>query len=161
MKPEERVSKLNPVLAKDDHSRSQGEHEAMLPQLEEGKPDLLLGGTGVRLTDAQKKRIRVYCIERDGPKCVICGRDADTLHLEIDHVNGDSTNHSASNLRLAHHSCNSRAWSRSFAARKLSDQPKREREGCWHRSWTWSPLHQRSGSTMNTSHRFAGSVSTR
>ena len=127
MKPEGGVSKFKPVLAKDDHCRNQGEHVGVPPQLEEGKQYIWLGGTGPRLTDAQKKRIRVYCVNRDGPKCMICGRDADTLHLEIDHINGDACNNSAANLRLAHHSCNSRAWNRSIAVQKLSGQPKREK----------------------------------
>lgn len=97
--------------------------------LEEGEPNPWLGGRGTRLTPAQKRRIKEYCLKRDGPKCMICGRDemADPrTNLEIDHKDDNASNHFASNLQLAHHVCNSRRWNRDFRNKQISDQPKRE-----------------------------------
>ena len=36
-----------------------------------------LGGRGARLTAAQKRRIRNYCLKRDRNQCMICSREAD------------------------------------------------------------------------------------
>ena len=82
----------------------------------EGEANPWLGGSGVRLTPSQKQRIKASCLKRDGSRCKICLREeADPeRNLEIDHIDGNAANHHASNLRLVHHSCNSKEWNRKF-----------------------------------------------
>lgn len=95
---------------------------------EKGEADVWLGGRGPRLTPSQRRRIREFCIKRDGTRCMICGRDADLASLEIDHKDGNAGNNLASNLQLVHHSCNSKQWNRMFSMGKLpSVQGKREK----------------------------------
>lgn len=90
--------------------------ETKLPAaLEKEKATVWLGGRGARLTPAQKHRIREYCLDRDGSRCMLCHRDADSCTLEIDHIDGNASNHMATNLRLVHHACNSRDWNRQHA----------------------------------------------
>src|SRR3990172_12269440 len=69
-----------------------------------------LGGSGVRLTKYQKRRIRDYCLKRDGLKCMICLHDEpNPQNLQIHHKDHHAENHHASNLCLAHVDCNTRA----------------------------------------------------
>jgi hypothetical protein len=97
------------------------------PAYSEGYRDTWLGGRGPRLTPYQKQRIREYCLERDGNRCMICSKEErDPLNLEIDHEDGNSVNHHTSNLRLVHHRCNSREWNRRFwNTQQVSTQSKR------------------------------------
>ena len=111
----------------DDIYKDQGD-EVVLAHQEEREANLWLGGRGARLTPSQKKRIREFCLKRDGIKCMLCGREVDALSLEIDHKDGNAANHFASNLQLVHHSCNSREWNRtSLSVQQASDQCKREK----------------------------------
>lgn len=90
--------------------------------------DIWMGGRGARLTPAQKKRIKERCLQRDGSKCMLCGRDEpDHWHdLEIHHVDGNASNHSFPNLQLAHHICNSRDWNqKQYGVHQASSQVKR------------------------------------
>lgn len=58
---------------------------------------------------------------------MLCGRDEDPVRLEIDHINGNASDHWASNLRLVHHSCNARHWNQGFqSGQRVSHQPKEE-----------------------------------
>src|SRR3989304_2816802 len=78
--------------------------------LTEREPDIWLGGSGVRLTKYQKRRIRDYCLKRDGLKCMICLRDEpNPQNLQIHHKDHHAENHHASNLCLAHVDCNTKA----------------------------------------------------
>lgn len=96
--------------------------------LEKENDTIWLGGRGPRLTPAQKRRIREYCLNRDGSKCMICTRDAERQTLEIDHIDGNASNHWSWNLRLVHHSCNSKDWNRRHAKQTMSSvQGERER----------------------------------
>ncbi|MGD0330229.1 MAG: HNH endonuclease [Nitrososphaeria archaeon] len=90
---------------------------------------LWLGGRGTRLTPAQKRRIKDFCIKRDGSRCMICGREEKDAwnNLQIDHKDGNAGNHLASNLQLAHQRCNTMQWNKMFQNRQqVSCQPKRE-----------------------------------
>lgn len=49
----------------------------VLAHQEEGEANLWLGGRGPRLTPSQKRRIKEFCLNRDGIRCMICDRDAD------------------------------------------------------------------------------------
>ena len=59
------------------------------------------------LSRSMRHWVRLYLVERDGPKCSQCGRDPGPEgRLDIDHRDGNPTNHTPSNLRLLCRSCN-------------------------------------------------------
>jgi len=93
------------------------------------KDDTWLGGHGARLTQYQKKRIREFCVKRDGLKCMLCKRKVkDLKELQIDHIDGQSHMHWSSNLQLAHQSCNARAYHKNkFLKDPLSSYTQREK----------------------------------
>lgn len=78
--------------------------------IREREQDIWLGGRGSRLTQSQKKRIKEFCLKRDGEKCMLCKKDVidPWIDLQIHHKNSKSHLHWASNLELAHASCNSK-----------------------------------------------------
>ena len=92
------------------------------------KDGVWLGGHGARLTQYQKKRIREFCVKRDGLKCMLCGRkEKDLTKLQIDHIDGQSHIHWDYNLQLAHRECNSRAYHKNkFKKGTLSSYTQRE-----------------------------------
>src|SRR5574341_58936 len=78
--------------------------------IQEWKAGRVSGGKANDL--AVSGHIRRYLTERDGEKCSLCGwskrhPNTDKVPLEIDHMNGDNTDHSESNLRLICPNCHS------------------------------------------------------
>lgn len=54
--------------------------------------------------------VRHRVIQEDGYKCLLCGIDSwlkKPISLELDHIDGDNTNHSRNNLRLLCPNCHS------------------------------------------------------
>ncbi|GIU71363.1 MAG: hypothetical protein KatS3mg003_0842 [Candidatus Nitrosocaldaceae archaeon] len=88
----------------------------------EREEDIWLGGKSPRLTPTQKRKIKEYCLKRDGKRCMICNREEPNIdNLEIDHKNGNPADHRAENLRLAHHRCNAREYHK-----RMSSQCQRD-----------------------------------
>lgn len=84
----------------------QFQYEAYIHQWQAGKISGSRGANSISLN------IRRYLIERDGEKCSICGWDqrnivTNRVPLEVDHIDGDSKNHSEANLRLICPNCHS------------------------------------------------------
>lgn len=69
-----------------------------------------------RLTKYQKKKIKKFCLERDGDKCRWCQRGIPEEQKEVHHIDHDPTNHYSTNLEVMHGRCNRQeyaAWKRS------------------------------------------------
>ncbi len=69
-----------------------------------------------RLTLYQRRRIRKFCMDRDGRRCMICLKEElsepieRSVTLQIDHIDGINTEHWSDNLRLVHSGCNQREY---------------------------------------------------
>lgn len=103
--------------------------------LREEEQDTWLGGRSSRLTQPQKKRIKEFCLKRDGEKCMLCGKEVNDpwIELQIHHKDGLAHLHWASNLELAHASCNSKEnnrmyWKDKLTMQGVSVQTQRERK---------------------------------
>lgn len=59
-----------------------------------------------RLTGPQKRKIKGFCLGRDGSKCGWCRRGMPENDRSIHHIDHDSTNHYSTNLELMHLKCN-------------------------------------------------------
>ncbi len=90
-----------------------------------------MGGHSSRLTPTQKKRIKEYLIKRDGLKCMICGREEKYVdNLEIDHINGNASDHRGENLQLAHHRCNAVEYHKKMQSNQAARDIKRQASSC-------------------------------
>lgn len=52
------------------------------------------------------RRLRYRILERDGFRCKLCGADASTSLLEIDHIDENPANNTPDNLRTLCYDCN-------------------------------------------------------
>lgn len=59
------------------------------------------------MTPHQYQLAKQYLLKVDGEKCQLCPNPLGNSPWNVDHIDGQSTNHVAYNLRLTHHSCNS------------------------------------------------------
>ena len=76
--------------------------------IENWKSGTEMGGVGFLIS----RHVRRYLHECLGSKCSLCGwgetnTTTEKVPLHIDHINGDSTNHTESNLRLICPNCHS------------------------------------------------------
>jgi hypothetical protein len=59
------------------------------------------------LTNAEKRKVFPYLVNRDGYKCYLCGMEfKDTNYVVFEHIDSNDTNHDWDNLALAHQHCN-------------------------------------------------------
>lgn len=80
-----------------------------------------------RLNDTNRPIARRYLEETSGHKCSICGREmwnGEPIPLVTDHIDGDSTNHRVSNLRLVCPNCD--ALSDTYKNRNVSTRTWRK-----------------------------------
>ncbi len=72
---------------------------------------LMQEGKLERLNWWAKAKIKIYFLEKQNNKCIICGIDnvwnGKELIFILDHIDGDSTNHTEENFRLICHNCDS------------------------------------------------------
>ena len=60
-----------------------------------------------KLTAAQKRKLFLYLVERDGFSCLYCKKEfKNGREPIIEHLNGDDTDGREDNLALSHQSCN-------------------------------------------------------
>jgi hypothetical protein len=81
-----------------------------------------------RLRSKDKELVKQILATNDNNHCYICGEDAPLEHLELDHLNGDISDNRLENIRLAHHSCNAKAYWHRIRGPSLALSYQDERE---------------------------------
>ena len=63
-----------------------------------------------RFTEAQRRRVYAFLVERDGERCKQCGAEPPEIPLQIDHIDHDRTHNWPDNWQLLCQGCNQKNY---------------------------------------------------